>query len=302
MVLTDWDGSDIPTTGLPSSRVIEEVNKRFAASREQMAGSTAATYKPYQIYFLDADDWMYQQDAAGTGKAALWPLEGAPHHTHFLATSTTPFSADPKLSSNVLAIDASAGAKTVNLPNLYGKASFELTIMKADDTANAVTVHPFTGHLVAGFTGDITLSLPGDGVKLVSIGNGMGEAQWLIEWIKVAGQKTITSAASPYSIRPEDGLLLCDCSAGSIVATLPQPISGGVGSMFYPFPSIKVKLTADNAGANTLTVNPQTGQTIDGLSSGTGIVFPAVASSIGPVREFERKAAGTGWWITGSVL
>lgn len=71
------------------------------------------------------------------GSDSKWHLIGKPPRVWVIATSTTPHTAGGE---DVILMDASGGAKTINLPAVSGRDGKQYVIKKTDVSANAVTL------------------------------------------------------------------------------------------------------------------------------------------------------------------
>jgi hypothetical protein len=89
----------------------------------------------------------------------------------------------------------------------------------------------------------------------------------------------LTSANSPYTMSQSDNgyLINCDTSGGAIVVNLPQ-----LSSVVLPFNACVKKTTSD---VNTVTINRQGTDTIDGLTSKTLATANAAAQFVGSIAK-----------------
>lgn len=155
--------------------------------------------------------------------------------------------------------DATAAPLVAVLPSAVGIRGRAFTVLKVDASANAVTVTPAGGETINGAaTAALSaqwsgLTVTSDGANWVaSAGTGSGGGGG-------AGNVTVVQAAqSPYTVLPTDGVLLLSAGA-NLVVNLPDSTAYGLGRSLL---LIRLDFTT-----NTVTVNPNGSETINGAGS-----------------------------------
>ena len=145
--------------------------------------------------------------------------------------------------------DATSAAFALGLPaasTVEGQLYF---VEKIDESANAVTVDPAGADTIDGLS-EWVLYNKGDAICLHSDGT---------RWHVLACRATLAIIAKTASFtigsQPTPTLYLCDATAGAIVATAPPAAD---------IKGIDIRVKKTDAGVNTVTIEPNAAETIDG--------------------------------------
>lgn len=184
--------------------------------------------------------------------------------------------------ASVILAEASAGPVQITLPEALGM-SREVIVVKADPTANAVTVIKAGSDAFGpwGF-GGCPLGKQDDRIHV----RDFLEGAWTTT-VDLSRQVRTVSASGP--ILTTDDLVLVGVGGGSVTLTLPAPNPTPV--MLGRAGGPTIKLINDGGGPNTLTVEPNAGGEIDNLGVDVGLTYSAVNEA----NTFRGDA--TQWWV-----
>lgn len=269
------------------------------------AGDVAGDQSRVGLIYLDTTSAEIKQVATG-GSRVLWPQDSVPDRyvPHIVNFAASPYTiSDITLAPNILYADASGGAIVINLPANLNSPGKMIEVVKIDATVNQVSIADPSTDIEGYGTAAILLKKAGDRARVANVGASAQptNTRWMLIYDNSHRQNTVAAAGSPYTVQPQDDLIVVNAFAGAVIINLPTVLSTWPAAPPGGRAQIRVKLINDNSGANAVTVVPQAGQTIDGASAGTALTMPAVSGAVHPVRVFERDNSGTSWSVVGGI-
>lgn len=177
--------------------------------------------------------------------------------------------------NNLHKVDTEAGAASDTLDTVSGGADGFVLLLSLANSSRIVTVGNNTGNVLCMGGKNITLAADGDFAVLVY-------SSALSKWRAMATVKTytaVTSKTANYTATLADEVIECDATGGAFTITLPAAANST---------GLKLYIKKTDASANTVTIDGNASETIDGATT------KALASQY---ASYTIICNGSGWSI-----
>lgn len=149
------------------------------------------------------------------------------------------------LTDEVLIVDASGGAVTINLPAVATCEGFQVEII-ATDVTNTITLDGNSSETINGLT---TLTIPARYTRTILLATSSG---WIAQFGISKWERLKTITAGSYTVLLTDGTLLVDASGGAVTVKLPA-VATCVGFHLDVIAiNVASAITLDGNGAETI--------------------------------------------------
>jgi hypothetical protein len=244
MVIANADGATVRA----------DINAALLALAGVSSGTSApSTTYAYMFWADTTNGLLKQRNAANSG----WLVRGTLAESFLVAKSAT-FSIGVGDLGRVMVVDATSGAITANLPAAATAGDgFEVTIVKADASANAVTIDGNSSETINGAT-TFALTARYDGVRIRSNGSSWYVVGWYSAKTIRSDQTAVLSAGmttgsynlgnlnSATTLSIADGAIQHGTVTGTFTLTAPDDSDEG---------GMEVELTIDATGGYTVTLS-----------------------------------------------
>jgi hypothetical protein len=244
MVIANADGATVRA----------DINAALLALAGVSSGTSApSTTYAYMFWADTTNGLLKQRNAANSG----WLVRGTLAESFLVAKSAT-FSVGVGDLGRVMVVDATSAAITANLPTAATAGDgFEVTIVKVDASANAVTLDGSSSETINGAT-TFTLTARYDGVRVRSNGTAWYVVGWYSAKTIRRDQTAVLSAGmttgsynlgnlnSATTLSIADGAIQHGTVTGTFTLTAPDDSDEG---------GMEVELTIDATGGYTVTLS-----------------------------------------------
>src|SRR4030065_132078 len=154
------------------------------------------------------------------------------------------------LNDEVILANATADAVAVTLPTAVGNTGKKFVVKKIDSSVNAVTVDPNGSETI---DGQATASVKNLDETIIVVSDGTNWRRLLWDALDA-----VASITADYTATLNDDTILANATAGAVTVSLPTAV-GNTGKKFV--------IKKIDSSANTVTVDPNGSETIDGQAT-----------------------------------